>query len=157
MRQNAFKGGFGVGNTAQEQRALKPPRCWSLPSKTTSLGHSFKRSSHTALKVLPLSNHTSKMWGFFSNLGARCLKFSGNKSLTSASHHALHPFLAKMLLMCSKMAGSSRGSWLSLSKKNAIGTPQLLWRDTHQSGRCSIIALRRFLPCGGKLHLFNRL
>ena len=42
------------------------------------------------------------------------------------------------------------GSPVSLCTNSGIGTPQLRWRDTHQSGRFLIIASRRARPQLGK-------
>ena len=51
--------------------------------------------------------------------------------------------------MRSNTASSRRGSPERLSTKTAIGTPQARWRDTHQSGRVSIMPCRRFCPEAG--------
>ena len=44
---------------------------------------------------------------------------------------------------------SRRGSPVSLCTKTVIGTPHSRWRETHQSGRVSIIARIRFWPIAG--------
>ncbi len=38
---------------------------------------------------------------------------------------------------------------LSLCRKNGMGTPQLRWREMHQSGRLAIMSCRRALPLAG--------
>ena len=50
---------------------------------------------------------------------------------------------------------SRSGSPVFLSTKTVIGTPQARWRDTHQSGRVSIMPRRRFLPEAGTKRVFS--
>ena len=51
--------------------------------------------------------------------------------------------------MRSQTSGSRSNSPVSLSTKTAIGTPQARWRETHQSGRVSIIERMRLRPRAG--------
>ena len=51
--------------------------------------------------------------------------------------------------MRSTTAGSRSTSPLALCTNTAIGTPQARWRETHQSGRVSIMPRMRFLPAAG--------
>ncbi len=51
--------------------------------------------------------------------------------------------------MRSTTSWSRNGSPVFLSTKTGMGTPQARWREMHQSGRVSIMARMRFLPCGG--------
>ena len=46
-------------------------------------------------------------------------------------------------------AGSRSGSWHFWHRNTAIGTPQILWRLMHQSGRVAIMLLMRSSPHDG--------
>jgi hypothetical protein len=61
------------------------------------------------------------------------------------------PSFSTRCATCSSNSGV-RGcnSPVSLCRKKGIGTPQLRWRETHQSGRLAIIACRRAWPQSGK-------
>ncbi len=61
------------------------------------------------------------------------------------------PDFSTSLATCSSSSGvrGCRAS-VSLCTKNGMGTPQLRWRDTHQSGRFLIMASNRARPQDGK-------
>ena len=128
------------------------PRCWSEPSKYKSAGccNSGRRLS-TAACVEPESNQTSKVsvtflyWSAFS--GACFAKKVAPSKLNQAST----PVCSVSKAACSNnSAVFGCGSPVSLCTNSGIGTPQLRWRDTHQSGRFLIMASKRARPQLGK-------
>ena len=110
---------------------------------------SYSPLCNTACQVLPLSNQTSKISLTFSKFDASYLQPSGKNSLICKSHHASAPFSSKICAVLAKISSSKIGSFVVLSLKNAIGTPQSLWREIHQSGRFSIIEVIRLIPEAG--------
>ena len=108
-----------VGRPLEVGIALEREDMRASPNRTRHRGCRAPARSRSALYLLP-----RKRSGGLSNQASApsALKTSTTRAITS---------------------GSRSGSPVFLSTNTAIGTPQARWRDTHQSGRVSIIERRR--------------
>ncbi|MNY19839.1 hypothetical protein D3C86_1532930 [compost metagenome] len=127
------------------------PRCWSEPSRYRSARGPWSwpigcEPRITCQWVVPESNQTSRVSLILSYWAASSPSSSAASSLNQASM----PCCSTRRATCS-ISSTVRGcsSPLSLCRKNGIGTPQLRWREMHQSGRLAIMPCRRAWPQPG--------
>ena len=126
------------------------PRCWSEPSRYMSAGYWQSARCEPRITerwVVPESNHTSSVSFILTYWSAS----SPSKSFASSENQASIPDFSTRSATCS-VSSAVRGCSFpfSLCRKKGIGTPQLRWRETHQSGRPLIIASSRARPQAGK-------
>ena len=82
----------------------------------------------------------------------------GRISATSRTYQASAPSAAKSSTMRWLTAGSFSGLRQLRQRKTAIGTPQIRWREMHQSGRDATMLVMRSLPhCGVPFHSLDLL
>src|SRR6185369_5772740 len=129
--------------TLSSREEWNQPRCWSLPSRYMSAGERKSGfGSRTAACETPESNQTSRMSFSFSSaadphfgqtvpVGSSCSGLQSNQTSELS-------FL-KISATWSMMAPSAMYSPQAVQENAVIGTPQERWRDTHQSGRFSIM------------------
>ncbi len=127
---------------------MNQPLCWSEPSRymSASLPLNSGRVPTTVALVEPESNQTSRVSGTFCHLSASAPR----SSLGSRSHQAWMPdFSTRFAISSMRRSVSGWSSPVSLFTKRQIGTPQVRWREMHQSGRVATIASMRFCPHDG--------
>src|SRR5512132_481224 len=74
---------------------------------------------------------------------------AGTRALASGVYQASAPARANSLSAERLIAGSINGLPHFSHRNTAIGTPQIRWRDTHQSGRVAIMFAMRPSPQAG--------
>ena len=85
---------------------------------------------------------------FAAAVGA-CGALRAGGSAASWLYQASAPSCSKSSTMDLLMAGSLSGSWHCSQRKTAMGTPQMRWREMHQSGRVAIMLEMRSSPQEG--------
>jgi hypothetical protein len=123
------------------------PRCWSEPSRYSSTGAWISgRWAPTHSKERPESAQTSITSFTFSYWSASAPRSSAGSSANQAS---MPPFSTRAATASISSCVRGCSSPVLLCTKSAIGTPHVRWRDTHQSGRFSIMPVMRCSPHAG--------
>src|ERR1700682_1088770 len=99
----------------------------------------------------PESNHTSRMSFSLRHFVAPQEHFvpTGSNSSGVCWYHASAPSFSNHFTTLRSAAKSSRRATQASQEKTIMGTPQKRWRETHQSGRFSIISYMRSSPQAG--------
>ena len=123
------------------------PRCWSEPSRYIWAGRSSSsRSSSTQRWETPESNQTSRM----SVTCSYCVSSTPRRWKISSEYQQSAPCSStKSAVLCISSIASGCSSLVCRSTNRAMGTPQVLCREIHQSGRFSTIPLMRSSPQPG--------
>ena len=113
------------------------PRCWSVASRYRSAGASSPgRASMTAMWEQPESIQTSSVSLPFFQVFGRPRR--SHWSSSESSNQMLEPW-ASTISAILRTRAASRTALPSSSKKTGRGTPQVRWREMHQSGRASTV------------------
>src|SRR5580698_5904906 len=106
----------------------------------------------TACQLAPESNQTSRM-----SISLRKSELpqlahfvpDGRSCSASCVCHALMPSFSNSDTMLWLTAAFLSGVWHWLQRNTAMGTPQMRWREMHQSGRVAIMLEMRSSPHDG--------
>ena len=132
------------------------PRCWSEPSRYMSAGKVrpsvSARWRQTLVCETPDSHHTSRM--SFSGMSSvpphtSHLVPRGRYSLGASVNQASAPLVLNSSITASKVSAVATVLPHLAHLNTGIGTPQLRWREMHQSGRSATMAPMRFLAQAG--------
>ena len=131
------------------------PRCWSEPSRYRSAGKrrpSLARWRHTLVWDTPDSHHTSRMsFSGRSSVQPQTSHFvpRGRYSEGSMVNHASAPLVLNSSITASKVSSVATVEPHLAHLNTGMGTPQLRWREMHQSGRSATMDPMRFFAQAG--------